>query len=85
MMYLYKMRLRFQLFGMLCAAVIFASEEINQEDHQSHFQTVGAVYQPLGNVVFVRNVLVLKIDCRQIVGLIKKLTDLLPKLDTIIE
>ena len=71
-MYLYRMRLQFQLIGMLCAAVIIVSEGINQEDHQSHFQTVGAVYQPLGNVIFVRNVLVLKIDCRQVVGLVKK-------------
>ena len=46
---------------------------------------MGAVYQPLGNVIFVRNVLVLKIDCRQVAGLVKKLTDLLPKLDTIID
>ena len=51
----------------------------------SHFQTVGVVFQPMGEVVFVRNLLVVQINCSNISKLINKLTTLLPKLDAILK
>ena len=50
---------------------------------------VGAVFQPMfqpmGKVVFVSNLLVVQINCSNILKLINKLTTLLPKLDNILK
>ena len=58
---------------------------VDPPDQTSHFQMVGAVYQPMGKVVFVRNLLVIQIDCSNISKLINKLTALLPKLETLLK
>ena len=46
---------------------------------------VAAVYQPMGKVVFVKNLLVVQIDCSNITKLINKLEALLPKVDAILK
>ena len=72
------------LIATLCVVVISSHRE-DLPDQMSHFQTVDAVFQPMGKVAFVRNLQVVQINCSNISKLINKLTTLLPKLDTILK
>ena len=83
-MYHFRMRLLVPLIATLCVAVT-SSNRIDLTDQMSHFQTVGAVYQPMDKVVFVRNLLVIQIYCSNITKLVNKMTALLPKLDAILK
>ena len=83
-MYHFRMRLLVSIIATLCVVVISSHRE-DLPDQMSHFQMVGAVFQPMGKVVFVRNLLVVQINCSNISKLINKLTTLLPKLDTILK
>ena len=74
----FRMQLLVPLIATLCVVVISSHKE-DLPDQMSHFQMVGAVFQSMGKVVFVRNLLVIQINCSNISKLINKLATLLPK------